>query len=73
MNNELNALADLLHAAGWTSPNDAQWTRLDAAIPTIRNLLSRPALRPSLCRRPSHRRLRRRVAGRHRRILARFP
>lgn len=42
MNEELNALAEILHSCGWTSPSDAQWTRLEAAIPDIRDALSAP-------------------------------
>ena len=43
MSEESNALAYLLQDCGWRSPNDAQWTQLEAAIPAIRELLSRPA------------------------------
>jgi hypothetical protein len=42
MSEELNALAEILWEAGWRSPNDAQWSRLGAAIPAIKEALSTP-------------------------------
>jgi hypothetical protein len=34
------ALAELLHQTGWTSPNDAQWSRIQDALPAIRRIVT---------------------------------
>lgn len=40
---QYEALAEFLHAIGWKSPNDAQWTRLRDAMPDIARLACPPS------------------------------